>query len=119
MSGQLPVIQLTTRSITRSIAREREGKAGQPVGSLPTQASEHTTRPASGAMLNVPWKAGVAAPERGEVQIAATEARLGHYRDLPGAAIAALRLRRSWRSLDGAIALWLAAQPLKRTTHFA
>jgi hypothetical protein len=68
-------------------------------------------------MLNIPWKAGAAAPERGGVLIAATEARFGHYRDLPGAAIAALRLRRGWPALDGAIALSLAAQPLTRTTR--
>lgn len=68
-------------------------------------------------MLNVRWKAGAAAPERGGVVIAATEARVGRYRDLPGAAIAALRLRRGWPALDGAVALSLTAQPLKRTTR--
>jgi hypothetical protein len=68
-------------------------------------------------MLNVPWKAGPAAPARGGVLIVATEAHVGRHRDLPGAAIAALRLRRSWPTLDGAVALSLAAQPLKRTTR--
>jgi hypothetical protein len=68
-------------------------------------------------MLNIPWKAGSAAAERGAVLVAATESRVGRYRDLPGAAIAALRLRRAWPTLDGAIALSLAVQPLKRTTH--
>jgi hypothetical protein len=68
-------------------------------------------------MLKVRWKAGAAAPEGGEILIAATEARFGRYRDLPGAAVAALRLRRSWPRLQGAIALSLAAQPLNRTTR--
>ena len=68
-------------------------------------------------MLSVRWKAGAAATARGATLIAATEGRFGRYRDLPGVAIAALRLRRSWPTLDGAVALSLAAQPLKRTTR--
>jgi hypothetical protein len=67
-------------------------------------------------MLNVPWKAGGARPDRGQVLIAATEARFDRYRDLPGAALAALRLRRGWPTLDGAVALSLAADPLTRRT---
>jgi hypothetical protein len=68
-------------------------------------------------MLNIPWKTGAAAAERGTVLMAATETRVGRYRDLPGAAIAAMRLRRGWPTLDGAVALSLAAQPLTRTTR--
>jgi hypothetical protein len=67
-------------------------------------------------MFNIPWKAGGAVPHRGQVLIAATEARFDRRRDLPGAALAAMRLRRGWPTLDGAIALSLAADPLTRRT---
>jgi putative flavoprotein involved in K+ transport len=117
MSGQLPAMRRTSKAITRSIARERSREARAAHSSAGARASGRPTRPRSSAMLNIPWKAGAAAPERGGVLIAATETRFGHYRDLPGAAIAALRLRRGWRALEGAVALSLSAQPLKRTTR--
>ncbi|TMK97711.1 MAG: hypothetical protein E6G34_08400 [Actinobacteria bacterium] len=68
-------------------------------------------------MLNVRWKRGAAVPGSGQVLIAATEAGVARYRDLPGAALAAMRLRRSWPTLDGAVALSLAVQPLQKRTR--
>jgi cation diffusion facilitator CzcD-associated flavoprotein CzcO len=116
MSGQLPAMRRTTKAITRNIARERRREAR--AARLPASAGVRTANETGpSAMLNIPWKTGAAAAERGAVLMAATETRVGRYRDLPGAAIAAMRLRRGWPTLDGAVALSLAAQPLTRTTR--
>jgi putative flavoprotein involved in K+ transport len=117
MSGQLPAMRRTTKAITSGIARERrrDARAARISGPRSSVRTADATPPS--AMLNIPWKAGAAASEHGTVLIAATEARIGRYRDLPGVAIAALQLRRSWPTFEGAVALSLAAQPLRRTTR--
>lgn len=62
--------------------------------------------------LRIPWKPG---PGRGPAAVVAmTCTDFDRYRDMPGAALAALRLRRAFPSTQGAIGLSLALQPLAR-----
>ena len=64
--------------------------------------------------LRIPWKHG---PGRGPLAVVAmTCTDFERYRDMPGAALAALRLRRAFRLTTGAIGLGLAVQPLARRT---
>jgi hypothetical protein len=67
-------------------------------------------------VLSLPWKPGAVTMPSGEVVVAVTESRARSYRDLPAAAVAALRLRAGWRSREGAVGLWLGARPLERRT---
>ena len=62
--------------------------------------------------LRIPWKRG---PGRGPSAIVAmTCTDFERFRDMPGAALAALRLRRAFPSTQGAIGISLAVQPLAR-----
>jgi heme-degrading monooxygenase HmoA len=62
--------------------------------------------------LRIPWKQG---PGRGpSAVVAMTCTNFERFRDMPGAALAALRLRRAFPSTQGAIGLSLALQPLAR-----
>ena len=62
--------------------------------------------------LRIRWKAG---PGHGPgAVIAATCTDFERFRDIPGAAVAALRLRRAFPSTPGAIGIGLALQPIAR-----
>lgn len=65
-------------------------------------------------LLRAPWTPGPAAGTDGSVLISVTDFRLAKARDLPGAYLAAMRLRRAWPDLQGAVGLWLWGQPLRR-----
>jgi len=67
-------------------------------------------------MLSLPWKHGPVAMPEGEIVVAVTETRARRYRDLPGAALAAMRLRAGWGGREGAIGLWLGGRLLDRRT---
>jgi hypothetical protein len=48
------------------------------------------------------------------VLVSVTDFRLYASRDLPGAYRAAMRLRRAWPELEGAVGMWLWAKPLQK-----
>ena len=60
------------------------------------------------------WKGGPAAAHVGEALISFTDFTFARWRDLPGAWLAGVRLRRSWPTQPGAIGLMLWAKPLSR-----
>lgn len=62
--------------------------------------------------LRIPWKRGPGCGPSAVVAITRTD--FDRFRDMPGAALAALRLRRAFPSTPGAIGLSLAMQPLAR-----
>ena len=57
------------------------------------------------------WKPGPAARTDASVVVSVTDFRVRRWRDLPGAWLAGVRLRRAWPRLDGAVGLWLWADP--------
>jgi hypothetical protein len=60
------------------------------------------------------WRSGPVVADPGQpVYVSVTDFRIYDPRHAPGAWRTALRLRRSWPRLDGAIGLWLWSQPLK------
>jgi hypothetical protein len=65
-------------------------------------------------MLKMPWQAGPADRDGGPVLVSVTNFELSSARDLPGAYMAAMRLRRAWPDLKGAVGLWLWAKPLQK-----
>ncbi len=67
----------------------------------------------AGILLRTPWRPGQQDGADGPVLISVTDFRLNAARDLPGAYLAAMRLRRAWPDLEGAIGLWLWAKPLQ------
>jgi hypothetical protein len=52
--------------------------------------------------------------EEGAAFVSLTDFTFARWRDLPGAWLAALRLRRRWRDHEGAVGLMLWTQPLRR-----
>lgn len=64
-------------------------------------------------MMRLPWKQVCEAG--GPVAVSATELRLRCYRDVPALMRDAMRLRRHFGSAEGAVAVGLAASPLRRT----
>lgn len=64
-------------------------------------------------MLPLPWKCVRPLDEASIASI--TELRLNRWRDVPRLMVDALQLRRRLGSHDGAVALSLAADPLRRT----
>ena len=60
------------------------------------------------------WKPGASARAEGPVLVSLTDFTFARWRDLPGAWLAAARLRRHWRRHDGAVGLMLWAQPWRR-----
>lgn len=64
-------------------------------------------------MVPLPWKRFRPLEEASLVSV--TELRLRRWRDVPGLAIDALRLRRALRNHGEAVAVSLAAAPLQRT----
>lgn len=65
-------------------------------------------------LLRAPWVSGPAAGTDAPVLISVTDFRLTKARDLPGAYLAAMRLRREWPKLHGAVGMWLWGQPLAK-----
>jgi len=66
----------------------------------------------SGATFRLPWAAGPSVSA--DCLVSATETYFARFRDMPGATVAALRLRRAFRSMPGAIGVSLAMRPLQR-----
>jgi heme-degrading monooxygenase HmoA len=62
--------------------------------------------------VRLPWKTGSAVCP--SAIVSATRTDFDRFRDMPGAALAALRFRRAFPSTPGAIGLSLAMQPLSR-----
>jgi hypothetical protein len=60
------------------------------------------------------WKEGPAGADGAPVLVSITDFQLARVKDLPGAWVEGLRLRRAWPSLPGAIGMWLWAKPLAR-----
>lgn len=69
---------------------------------------------AKGLVLRIPWKRGPAWATSGPVLVSVTVFKVNRIRDLPGAYLAGLRLRRRWQSLSGAVGLQLWARPWRR-----
>jgi hypothetical protein len=65
-------------------------------------------------LLRTPWRPGPANMTDGPVLVSVTDFRLHAARDLPGAYRAAMRLRRAWPELEGAVGMWLWAKPLQQ-----
>jgi hypothetical protein len=60
------------------------------------------------------WKPGPAAPTEGPALVSLTDFTFARWRDLPGAWLAAARLRHGWPKHGGAVGLMLWAQPWRR-----
>jgi hypothetical protein len=65
-------------------------------------------------MRRVPWKPGAAAGADGELLVSLTDLIIERRRDVPRAWVAGMRLRHAWPSLEGAVGLWLWADPVAR-----
>lgn len=65
-------------------------------------------------LVRAAWKAGPCADHRGPVVVSFTDFTFARWSDLPGAWLAAMRLRRSWPELQGAVGLMLWVKPLSR-----
>ncbi|MFB4308058.1 hypothetical protein [Actinomadura sp. GTD37] len=63
--------------------------------------------------LTTPWRAG-AVRASGPVLVSVTDFTCADPLDLPRIFRAGMALRRSWPDLDGAVGLWLWAEPLRR-----
>jgi heme-degrading monooxygenase HmoA len=46
--------------------------------------------------------------------ISLTDYRTHRWRDIPGVTVSGLRLRRAWPRMQGAVGVWLWADPLRR-----
>lgn len=69
-------------------------------------------------ILRSPWIAGpVTYPTRGPVLVSATKFTYRSLRDIPGVALAAVRLLRGWPDRTGSIGVFVGAEPWKRTTY--
>jgi len=69
------------------------------------------------AMLQLPWRPGPAwTAGGGVVVVSVTTFEVDRIRDLPGAYLAGLRLRRAWPATTGAVGLRLWARPWQRTS---
>lgn len=66
--------------------------------------------------MRLPWKTGSAPALDGPVLVSFTRYRYDSFGDLPAIALAALRMRRWWADLDGALGVSLYVNPLGRTT---
>lgn len=65
-------------------------------------------------LVRAGWKAGPCAEHAGGVVVSFTDFTFARWRDLPYAWLAAMRLRRTWPRLEGAVGLMLWAKPLSR-----
>ncbi|MFD8567709.1 hypothetical protein [Streptomyces sp. NPDC059639] len=70
---------------------------------------------ASARLLRAPWQPGPAAGEtNGPLQVSVTEFTADGYPRSVGVAVNGLRLRRSWPGTEGAVGMWLWADPVRR-----
>jgi hypothetical protein len=60
------------------------------------------------------WKPGPDAGHSGPAIISFTDFTFARWRDLPGAWLSGMRLRRAWPKLEGAVGLMLWVKPLSR-----
>ena len=60
------------------------------------------------------WRPGPAESAEGPVLISVTDYTANRWRDLPGIWLSGLRLARAWPRMQGAVGLWLWADPLRR-----
>ena len=60
------------------------------------------------------WRAGSCSAHTGPVVVSLTDFTFARWRDLPGAWLAAMRLRRAWPRLPGAVGLMLWVMPFSR-----
>ena len=67
-------------------------------------------------MLRTSWHEGSATATTGPLLVSVTDFTAATARDLPGIARAGLRLRRALLEVEGAVGLWLWAEPLARRT---
>ncbi|RJL35912.1 hypothetical protein [Bailinhaonella thermotolerans] len=67
-------------------------------------------------MLRSRWRAGPAAGAQGPVLVAITEFTARNPLHLPGIARAGFALAREWDDLEGAVGVWLWAEPGRRRT---
>ncbi|MGY0058149.1 hypothetical protein ACWY4P_16620 [Streptomyces sp. LZ34] len=65
-------------------------------------------------MLRSGWHPGPEADTEGPVLVSVTDFTFARRMDLPGIARAAVGLRRTWPTLDGAVGLWLWTAPRAR-----
>jgi hypothetical protein len=65
-------------------------------------------------LLRIRWRSGPADGFGGPVLVSVTDFRLDAAPSLPGAYLAATRLRRAWPELQGAVGMWLWAKPLRK-----
>ena len=65
-------------------------------------------------MIRARWAPGPVDASEENVFVSATDFRIFRLRDIPGAWLSGLRLRRTWPQRPGAVGLWLWAMPLKR-----
>jgi len=65
-------------------------------------------------LVEAGWKRGPATLEHGPALVSFTDFTFARWRDLPGAWLAAARLRRRWPTRQGAVGLMLWAQPWRR-----
>ena len=59
--------------------------------------------------LTALWKAGSLQPGSGPVHVSMNDYLVRRLRDIPGVALAGLRLRRGWPQTQGALGLWVAS----------
>jgi hypothetical protein len=60
------------------------------------------------------WRPGPEEAADGPVLVSLTDYTAHRWRDLPGVWVSGLRLARSWPTRQGAVGLWLWADPLRR-----
>jgi len=65
-------------------------------------------------LVRAGWKRGPCAAHEGPVVVSFTDFTFAKWRDVPGAWLAAMRLRRAWPQLHGAVGLMLWVRPLSR-----
>jgi hypothetical protein len=59
--------------------------------------------------LTALWKPGSLQPGSGPVHVSMNDYLVRRLRDIPGVALAGLRVRRRWPQTDGALGLWVAS----------
>jgi hypothetical protein len=60
------------------------------------------------------WRSGPAKGTDGPFLVSLTDYTAHRWRDVPGVWRSGLRLRRAWPGMQGAVGLWLWAEPLRR-----
>jgi hypothetical protein len=65
-------------------------------------------------LRRTPWRSGPAESAPGSVLISVTDYTTDRWRDLPGVWFSGLRLACAWPTMQGAVGMWLWADPLRR-----